>query len=468
VASLSEAAHSLAPRIGWTQVGPDVVVAGITHDSRQVAPGVLFCCVSGASADGHAFAAAAVSAGAVALVVDHHLDLDVPQLVVSDVRAAMPYLASAIYDNPSRSLAVFGVTGTNGKTTTTWLLQAVLEHAGLPCGLLGTLSGAHTTPEAPAFQAQLATFRDSGKKAAAVEVSSHALALHRVDATWFAVGVFTNLSRDHLDLHGTEDDYFAAKARLFEPERCGVAVINADDERGQQLAAQVTVPVRLFSMRDATEIVLDARSATFTWHGQRIRLPLGGAFSVANGLAAATAALACGIEPAVIAQGLSAATPVPGRFEPIDIGQPFGVIVDYAHTPDGLRVALQAARGVTSGRLMVVFGCGGDRDATKRPLMGEIAQKGADFVILTSDNPRGESPAAIISDVVRGFPTGSTGDYVVELDRRAAIAAAFSMAEAGDVVVIAGKGHEATQTIGTEVRPFDDRIVARELLEALR
>ena len=280
--------------------------------------------------------------------------------------------------------------------------------------------------------------------------------------------MFTNLSRDHLDLHGTEDDYFAAKARLFEPERCGVAVINADDERGQQLAAEVTVPVRLFSMHDATDIVLDARSATFTWHGQRIRLPLGGEFSIANGLAAATAALAYGIEPAVIAQGLGAATPVPGRFEPVDIGQPFGVIVDYAHTPDGLRVALQAARGVTRGRLIVVFGCGGDRDATKRPLMGEIAQNGADFVILTSDNPRGESPAAIISDVVRGFPTGSTGDYVIELDRRAAISAALSMAEAGDVVVIAGKGHEATQTIGTEVRPFDDRVVARELLAALR
>jgi UDP-N-acetylmuramoyl-L-alanyl-D-glutamate--2,6-diaminopimelate ligase len=467
VASLSEVARSLPPHIGWTLVGPDVVIAGITHDSRHVGPGTLFCCVPGTSADGHTFAATAVSAGAVALVVDHRLDVDAPQLVVPGVRAAMPYLASSVYDNPSRSLAVFGVTGTNGKTTTTWLLQSVLQHAGLPCGLLGTLSGAHTTPEAPAFQARLAAFRDSGDKAAAVEVSSHALALHRVDATWFTVGLFTNLSRDHLDLHGTEDAYFAAKARLFEPERCGVAVINADDERGRQLAAQVTVPVRLFSMRDASDIVLDARSATFTWHGQRIRLPLGGAFSVANGLAAATAALAYGIDPKTIAEGLSAAAPVPGRFEPVDAGQSFGVIVDYAHTPDGLRVALEAARGVTHGRLMVVFGCGGDRDATKRPLMGEIAQKHADFVVLTSDNPRGESPAAIISDVVRGFPTGSTGDYVVELDRRAAIAFAFAMAASGDVVVIAGKGHEATQTIGTEVRPFDDRVVARELLGAM-
>jgi UDP-N-acetylmuramoyl-L-alanyl-D-glutamate--2,6-diaminopimelate ligase len=464
---LSQAAHSLPPHIGWTRIGPDVVVSGITHDSRVVGPGTLFCCVPGTSADGHTFAATAVSAGAVALVVDHLLDIDVTQLVVPDVRAAMPHLASAIYGNPSRSLAVFGVTGTNGKTTTTWLLQSVLEHAGLPCGLLGTLSGAHTTPEAPAFQAQLAAFRDHGKKAAAVEVSSHALALHRVDATWFAVGVFTNLSRDHLDLHGTEDAYFAAKARLFEPERCGVAVINADDERGRQLVEQVTVPVQLFSMSDATDIVLDARSATFAWHGQRVRLPLGGAFSVANGLAAATAALAYGLDPAMIAAGLSAATPVPGRFEPVDAGQSFGVIVDYAHTPDGLRVALQAARGVTQRRLVVVFGCGGDRDATKRPLMGEIAQKHADFVVLTSDNPRGESPAAIISDVVRGFPTGSTGNYVVQLDRRAAIALAFAMAGAGDVVVIAGKGHEATQTIGTDVRPFDDRVVARELLGAM-
>jgi UDP-N-acetylmuramoyl-L-alanyl-D-glutamate--2,6-diaminopimelate ligase len=455
-----------------TQAGPNVELVGITHDSRHVRPGVLFCCVRGASVDGHDFAAGAVSSGAVALVVDHVLDVGAPQLVVTDVRAAMPYLASAVFGSPSRSIAVFGVTGTNGKTTTTWLLQSVLEHAGMTCGLLGTLSGAHTTPEAPAFQAQLAAFRDEGKQAAAVEVSSHALALHRVDATWFAVGVFTNLSRDHLDLHGTEDDYFAAKARLFEPQRCGVAVINADDARGRQLAAQVTVPVRMFSMHDATDVALDARSASFTWLGHRVRLPLGGAFSVANGLAAATAALAFGLDPAVIAEGLSNATPVPGRFEPVDLGQSFGVIVDYAHTPEGLRVALHAARGVTSGRLFVVFGCGGDRDATKRPLMGQIAQNLADFVILTSDNPRGESPAAIISDVVRGFPTGTTGDtfdrYVVELDRRAAIAKALSMAEPGDVVVIAGKGHEATQTIGTEVRPFDDRVVARQLLEALR
>lgn len=465
---LRDAAATLPPGIECRVVGADVSLTSITHDSRRVTPGALFCCVRGATSDGHDFAATALADGALALLVDHHLDLPISQVVVPDVRNAMPYLAAALLGNPSRELAVFGVTGTNGKTTTTWLLQSILAHAGLPCGLLGTLTGAHTTPEAPLFQAQLAAFRDAGNRAAAVEVSSHALALHRVDATWFAVSVFTNLSRDHLDLHGNEDAYFAAKARLFEPVRCAMAVINRDDARGRELASMVTVPALLFGMSDATAVALDARSASFTWHGQRIRLPLGGAFSIANGLAAATAALAYHLDPRVIAEGLSSAQPVPGRFEPIDIGQPFGVIVDYAHTPDGLRVALEAARDVTEGRLLVVFGCGGDRDATKRPLMGEIAAKKADFSILTSDNPRGEDPAAIISDVLSGFPTEPSGQYTVEPDRRAAIAIAFSIARVGDVVLIAGKGHEATQTLGTEVRAFDDRVVARELLEAYR
>lgn len=446
--------------------GPDEQITGVTLDSRSVRTGSLFCCVRGGSLDGHLYAADAVARGAVALVVDHVVAVDVPQIVVSDVRLAAAYVSSTFHGNPSDSLAVFGVTGTNGKTTTTWLLQAVLDHGGLPCGLIGTLSGSHTTPEAPVLQAQLAAFRDEGRRAAAVEVSSHALALHRVDATWFAVAVFTNLSRDHLDLHGTEDAYFAAKARLFEPVRCGVAVLNVDDEHGRELLRVATVPTRTFSMADAREVRLDARSATFEWLHQTVRLPLGGSFSVANGLAAATAAHAYGIEPAVIAEGLSGATPVPGRFEPIDEGQAFGVIVDYAHTPDGLSAALDAARGVTQNRLMVVFGCGGDRDATKRPFMGEIAAKKADFVIVTSDNPRGEVPAAIISGVVSGISADARGQHMVEEDRREAIAVAFSLARPGDVVLIAGKGHEVTQTIGSSVFPFDDRAVARELLRA--
>lgn len=466
VTSLGALIGVLPAQLNGQLVGADSEVRTITHDSRSVTAGTLFCCVRGDHVDGHRFAHDAVMTGAAALVVDHRLDIDVPQMVVTDVREAMAYLADAVCDSPSRKLAVFGVTGTNGKTTTTWLLQSVLQHAGVPCGLLGTLSGSHTTPEAPIFQAQLAAFLDRGMQAAAVEVSSHALALHRVDATWFTVGVFTNLSRDHLDLHGDEDSYFAAKARLFEPNRCGVAVINGDDERGRTLLRTLTTPTERFAMSDATDVDLQAASATFTWRGQRIGLPLGGAFSVANALAAATAAHAYGIEPDVIAHGLTKASPVPGRFEPITAGQSFGVIVDYAHTPDGLAVALDAARGVTAGRLIVVFGCGGNRDATKRPLMGRIAQNAADFVIVTSDNPREEDPAAIISDVLRGMMTETDHPYVVEPDRRAAFAAAFALAEPGDVVVLAGKGHEATQTIGTIAHPFDDRVVANELLRS--
>jgi UDP-N-acetylmuramoyl-L-alanyl-D-glutamate--2,6-diaminopimelate ligase len=463
---LRTAAASLPAGLTVSLTGPDAPLRHITHDSRRVQPGTLFCCVPGATTDGHNFAAQAVARGATALLVDRPLDVASPQLGVTDVRVAMAYLADTLHDRPSRTLSVVGVTGTNGKTTTTWLLRALLEASGMPCGLIGTLSGSHTTPEAPDFQAQLAAFVDAGMQAAAVEISSHALALHRVDATWFPVAVFTNLSRDHLDLHGTEAAYFAAKARLFEPSRCGIAVINRDDEHGRRLVATLEVPVRTFGMEDAHEVALDVRSASFTWRGHRVRLPLGGAFSVANGLAAATAAEALGLAPGEIAEGLSMATPVPGRFEPIDAGQSFGVIVDYAHTPEGLRAALAAARGVTERRLIVVFGCGGNRDASKRPLMGEIAVELADFVVVTSDNPRGEVPAVIISDVVNGFPPNATGQYLIEEDRRAAIASAFAMAGTGDVVVIAGKGHEATQTIGTRVLVFDDRIVARELLGA--
>jgi UDP-N-acetylmuramoyl-L-alanyl-D-glutamate--2,6-diaminopimelate ligase len=461
---LRAAAASLPAGLTVSLTGPDAQVSGITHDSRRVQPQTLFCCVPGATTDGHNFARQAVADGASALLVDRPLDLPIAQLGVTDVRLAMAYLADTLNGRPSRTLAVIGVTGTNGKTTTTWLLRALLDAAGLPCGLIGTLSGSHTTPEAPDFQAALAGFVDAGMLAAAVEISSHALALHRVDATWFPVAVFTNLSRDHLDLHGSEAAYFAAKARLFEPVRCGTAVINRDDEHGRKLMATLQVPVHAFGMADATDITLDARSACFTWRGHRVRLPLGGAFSVANGLAAATAAEALGLSPNDIAEGLSGATAVPGRFEPIEAGQSFGVIVDYAHTPDGLRAALGAARGVTERRLIVVFGCGGNRDASKRPLMGEIAVELADFVVVTSDNPRGEVPAAIISDVVNGFPPDSEGQYLIEQDRREAIASAFDMAKAGDVVLIAGKGHETTQTVGDRVLAFDDRVVARELL----
>jgi UDP-N-acetylmuramoyl-L-alanyl-D-glutamate--2,6-diaminopimelate ligase len=440
-------------------------ITSITHDSRRVTPGSLFCCVRGATTDGHVFAAAAVHDGAVALLVDHRLaDIDVPQLVVDDVRAAMGPIAADVYGNPSRHLDVVGVTGTNGKTTTTWLIKHLLDALETPCGLVGTLTGAFTTPEAPDLQARLAGYLHDGCRAVSIEVSSHALALGRADGTWFRLGVFTNLTQDHLDLHGTMEAYEAAKARLFEVERCGRAVVNAGDAAGRRLIERLGSRVQPFRMTDAVNPDVGIRHTTFHWRGQRLTIGMGGWFTLANVLAAVTATAELGHEPAAIAAALATVPPVPGRFEPVDAGQPFGVIVDYAHTPDGLRAVLDAARRTTSGRVIAVFGCGGDRDVTKRPKMGATAAEMADRIVVTSDNPRSEVPAAIISDVLSGLTPLQSARALVEPDRRAAIAMAFAEAMPGDVVVIAGKGHEATQTIGGSVLSFDDRVVAHELL----
>lgn len=442
------------------------VVTGIAHDSRAVRAGDLFCCVRGDRTDGHAFAPTAVEQGAVALLVEERLDLPVAQVVVEDSRAAMGPLAASVWAHPSRSLLTIGVTGTNGKTTTTHLLAAVLERAGLPTGIIGTLGGTHTTPEAPDLQAVLAGLVAEGRRAVAMEVSSHALALHRVDGTHFDVAVFTNLGRDHLDFHGTEERYFAAKARLFDPSLSDIGVANLDDKHGRLLVDASPVPMTGFSLDDASDLEVTVGSASFTWRTRRIVLPLGGRFNVANALAAATAASVAGIADDVVAGGLSSAAPVPGRFEAVDAGQPFAVVVDYAHTPDGLAEVLRTARDAAQGHhVLVVFGCGGDRDATKRPAMGATAAALADVVVVTSDNPRSEDPAAIISAVLSGIPDPSAGRVLTEPDRRAAIGLALGAAAPGDVVVIAGKGHERTQTIGVDVRPFDDRVVALDVLE---
>lgn len=443
-----------------------VEVTGISHDSRRVRPGDLFCCVRGAHADGHAFASAAVAAGAAAVLCERELAVGVPQVVVPDTRAAMGPVADAVFGHPSRRVAVVGVTGTNGKTTTTHLLAAVCDHAGMPCGLIGTLSGARTTPEAPELQATLAAHVAAGKRAVAMEVSSHALELHRVDAVRFAVAVFTNLGRDHLDFHGTLEAYFRAKARLFEPERAAVGVVNADDPHGRLLLEAARIPTRAFRLADAADLDVGVTASTFRWEGHPVRLRLGGVFNVANALAAATAARELGVAPADVAAGLSAAGPVPGRFEPVEAGQPFTVLVDYAHTPEALEQVLRAARGA-EGRLIVVFGCGGDRDPTKRPVMGATAARLADVVVITSDNPRHEDPMAIIAAVKAGT-TGGPATVVVEPDRRAAIAAALAAAAPGDVVVVAGKGHETHQELGDRTVAFDDRAVVRELLAGVR
>jgi UDP-N-acetylmuramoyl-L-alanyl-D-glutamate--2,6-diaminopimelate ligase len=446
---------------------PDVTVTGITIDSRSVRRGDVFCCVRGAHLDGHELAGAAVAAGAAALVVDHRLDLaaEVPQLVVADTREAVGPLAAALWGHPSRRLTMVGVTGTNGKTTTCYLLAAILEAAGWPTGVLGTLTGSFTTPEAPELQARLTDLADEGKRAVAMEVSSHALAFHRVDGTRFRIAVFTNLGRDHLDLHGTPERYFAAKAELFAPELADQGVVNADDVRGRQLIDLAAIPITAFSLADAERLDVGPEGSRFGWRGHRVELPLGGRFNVANALAAATTAAVLGIDGATIATGLSSTAPIPGRMEVVEAGQPFRVVVDFAHTPDALAGLLTELRAVTGGRVIVVFGCGGERDREKRPLMGRAAAEGADLVVVTSDNPRGEPPEEIIAAVAAGIPVPKRGNLVIEADRRAAIALALNAARPGDVVAIAGKGHETTQTVAGERRPFDDRVVARMLLE---
>ena len=446
---------------------PSVEITSVTLDSRAAVRGSLFCCIPGALNDGHSFAAQAVDRGAVALLVERELPLAVPQVVVDDARRATGLLAAALHGHPSRSLQLIGVTGTNGKTTTTHLIADVFAAAGRRCGVIGTLNGRHTTPEAPELQQRLADFRAEGVSAVAMEVSSHALVMHRVAGCRFTVAVFTNLGRDHLDLHGTVEQYFAAKARLFRPDLCERAVVNVDDVHGRILLDAAEVPTIGFSLDEVDDLHVTPMWHRYRWRGRTVQVPIGGRHNAYNSLAAATAAEALGVDLDSIVDGLAAARPVPGRFESIASTLQFSVIVDYAHTPDGLEAALAAAREGCEGRVIVVFGCGGDRDRDKRPEMGAVAARLADRVIVTSDNPRSEDPAAIIDAVMEGVPGDYRARVVTDIDRRRAFETAFHLAEPGDIVLIAGKGHESTQTIGASVVPFDDRDVARSILEAM-
>jgi UDP-N-acetylmuramoyl-L-alanyl-D-glutamate--2,6-diaminopimelate ligase len=441
-------------------------VEAVDFDSRRVRPGSLFCCVPGQRSDGHLYAAQAVGGGATSLLCDRFLDLEVTQVRVATgaVRPAMATAASAFFDHPSRALTMVGVTGTNGKTTVTQLVRSILARSGLSTGVIGTLEGERTTPESPVLQRLLAGFRDDGTRAVAMEVSSHGLAQHRVDGIVFDVAAFTNLSRDHLDHHRTMDEYFAAKARLFDPLRTRAAVVNVDDPWGRQLADRVVgtavVPVR---RSDASDIVLSVGSSSFRWRGHAMTVPLSGMFNVDNALVAATVAVTLGVDVDLVAEGLAAAAPIPGRMEVVAPGPPFAVMVDYAHTPAGLDVALSSARGLAgSGRVICVFGCGGERDRGKRPQMGAVAAQWSDAIVLTSDNPRSEDPAAIIDQIRSGI--GDTAELAIEPRRAEAIARAIGMAAPGDVVVIAGKGHETTQVLADRLVPFDDRVEARRAL----
>ncbi len=443
----------------------DVEITSVSHDSRLVEPGALFCCLPGRRSDGHRHAAEAVRRGAVALLCDRPLEAGVPRLLVADSRREMGRAAAAFWGHPSRQLEVVGVTGTNGKTTTTWLLRAILEAAGRSTGLIGTLGGTMTTPESTELQAALASMVEAGASAVAMEVSSHALAQARVEGTSFTLAVFTNLSRDHLDFHTSMEDYFSVKARLFEAGRTAGAVVNVDDLHGRLLFETAQVPTTSFSRSEVTDVTIGMDGSVGTWRGRRLRVPLGGSANLANALAAATAAVAMGVDEGEVVDGLASAPPVPGRYEHVACGQPFDVVVDYAHTPDALEQLLVAARSGGGGRVIVVFGCGGERDRQKRPLMGRAAATLADVIIVTSDNPRAEDPAAIAAEVVAG--ADGPGRVQVELDRRAAIHLALSSAGPGDVVLVAGKGHETVQVVGRRNEKFSDREVVGQELAAL-
>lgn len=457
------------------------VIGSVVHDSRQVVPGSLYACLRGEQFDGHTFAADAVRCGATAVLADHQLDgsvdqgVAVPQIVVDDTRLRLGPIAAEVAGHPSRALATVGITGTNGKTTTAALMASIFEAAGRPCGVVGTLHGTRTTPEAPELQTLLRDFVDTGCTAAALEVSSHALAMHRVDGTEFDAVVFTNLGHDHLDLHVSHEEYFRAKARLFTPSFSSLGVINVDDPHGRLIAD--TAPsdvvgsefrVVEYSLADISDVAVTATSHAYTWRGRRVEVPMGGDFNVANSLAALTTAVELGIDVDVAVAGVSSLATVPGRFEVIEAGaHGFTVIVDYAHTPDGLERLLEAARAVAGdGSLIVVFGCGGDRDRAKRPEMGAVAIRGADRVVITSDNPRSEPPQAIIDEILGGIDKGAHADVRTILDRREAIGEAIASATTGDVVVVAGKGHETMQEFADRTVEFDDRAVAREFLGA--
>jgi UDP-N-acetylmuramoyl-L-alanyl-D-glutamate--2,6-diaminopimelate ligase len=444
--------------------GPEIT--GVTHDSRRVGAGTLFCCLRGATSDGHRHAGDAVRSGAVALLCERPVGADVPQVRVADARRAMAPLAAAFHGHPSHAMRVVGVTGTNGKTTTVRLVQQIVESHGANAATIGTLTGARTTPEATELQQQLAEHRENGVDTVAMEVSSHALVQHRVDATRFAAVAFTNLSRDHLDFHGTMEAYFAAKASLFTRVFAPVAVIDTDTPYGRLLASTTDVPTVVRTGLSTVDIVsLGADATRYRWRGHDVLLPLPGRFNVANALVASELALVLGVPEAAVVSALSSAPPVPGRFQRVPLDAPFTVVVDYAHTPDGLENVLSAARELAGGaRVLVAFGCGGDRDATKRPFMGRAAREGADVVVVTSDNPRSENPSRIVEEVVGGM---AQQPDAVELDRRAAIRLVLAAARPGDIVVLAGKGHETTQIIGTRVLPFDDVLVAVEEAEAL-
>lgn len=487
--ALGTLARSAGDLVTSIDGGEGVPISGVGYDSRAVGTGDLFFCVPGLVADGHDYAPLAVEAGAAALCVEQRLELDVPQVLVTDVRRAMARIAAGFFGHPADDMTVLGVTGTNGKTTTAFMLEAILRADGRTTGLIGTIAtrigdevqaGVRTTPESLDLQALFARMRDKGVDSVAMEVTSHALVLHRVESLRFAAVGFTNLSQDHLDFHPTMEDYFAAKSSLFLPERAAAGAVNVDDPYGRKLIGTSPIDCLGFGTSDDAHVrpsgvKLEPSGTTLvvvTPVGEfEVRTKLVGHFNVSNCLGAAAIALQAGIGLEAIAEGLGSIEAVPGRFESIDAGQPFSVVVDYAHTPDSLDNVLRVARPLADangGRVLCAFGCGGDRDKGKRPLMGAVVARLADIAVVTSDNPRSEDPEAIIGQILEGVVAERAGGPDATLpDRREAIEWILDAARPGDVVVIAGKGHETGQQFADRTVPFDDRIVAREVLAAL-
>ena len=463
------------------RAGDEPVISDVTHDSRSAGPGVLFVAIKGESTDGHRFVARAVAAGSPAVCVDHPVDAGVPEIVVANTRAALGPLAALAHDSPSHTVDVIGVTGTDGKTTVTHYIESIAASAGLPIGLVGTIhtrygntsvASERTTPEASDFQRLLAEMRDAGVLLVAVEVSSHALALHRVAGTRFAVAAFTNLSQDHLDFHGDMSSYLEAKRALFDHHEVGTAVINVDDPAGAEIA--VSHRRDLVTVGESGDVRAEDRSpapegTSFSlatpWGSSRVKVPVIGGFNVDNAVLAAACCLSAGIGFDAVVAGLEALAPVPGRFEKVSGDDPVTVIVDYAHTPRGISEAISAARSMTNGRVIALAGAGGERDREKRPMMGRALSE-ADVALVTSDNPRTEDPDAIAEAVASGLPPDT--EPLIVIDRREAIVTALRAAEGGDIVLVLGRGHEPTQEVAGERRPFDDRKVVREALAKVR
>ncbi|MGN6130399.1 MAG: UDP-N-acetylmuramoyl-L-alanyl-D-glutamate--2,6-diaminopimelate ligase [Nocardioidaceae bacterium] len=473
---------------------PDTRVTGVTLSSQRVRAGDLYVASPGARAHGASYAADAVASGAVAVLTDAEgarlcEDLGVPVLVVDRPRAVVGGLAARVYGEPARALTMLAVTGTQGKTTTTRLAEGALSAAGVPAAVIGTVGtrvNGHdvktslTTPEAPDLHGLFALMREQGVRVCAMEVSSHALVMGRVDGVVFDVACFTNLGRDHLDFHETVEDYFQAKATLFTPEHARLGLVNIDDEHGRRLVREASISIRTFSASGAaadwraSDVRLEPEGSTFTVHppsGEPFAasVPLAGQFNVANALCAIAGLAEAGLDPRAVAAGMASSAGVPGRLERVDVGQDFVALVDYAHKPDAVAAALEALRPTTAGRLLVVLGAGGDRDTGKRPLMGELAARLADVLVVTDDNPRTEDPAAIRAEVLAGaagVPQEQRAEVHEVGGRRDAIRLAVSLAGPGDTLVVAGKGHETGQEVGGTLHPFDDRVVLAEEMRA--